>query len=182
MGKDWNLGFSEKEKLSTKLMREFEFDENLLKNHVEEIRSELATSNLFRYGYSQSHKLEDRILLKLPDFESKFIERYLRDQPDGFAGNLDPTSQRDIVSLFVHYVQFTCYNKAELQEILTYRDKTKYGYKGVEVMTGNDSRCQKCSKIRSTKYSWKELDKVPKIPFFPSCICWYSPIIEQRDF
>lgn len=174
MGKDWSLGFSEKEMNSTKLLREFDFNENLLNNNVEEIRSELATANLFRYGYSQSYKLEERILQKFPDFESKFIENYLEKEPDGFAGNLDPTNQRDIVSLFVHYIQFTCYNKAELQEILTYRDKTKYGFIGVEVMTANDSRCRKCSTINSTKYSWKEIDKVPKIPFFPSCICLYS--------
>ena len=179
MGKDWSLGFSEKEIISTKLLREFDLNENLLNNNVEEIRSELATANLFRYGYSQSYKLEERILQKFPDFESKFIENYLENEPDGFAGNLDPTNQLHIISLFVHYIQFTCYNKAELQEILTYRDKTKYGYKGVEVMTANDSRCRNCSKINSTKYSWKELDKVPKIPFFPSCTCLYSPIIES---
>lgn len=178
-GKDWSQGFSENEMNTTKLLREFNFSEGLLKNGIEEIRTELATYNLFRSNYFGSYKIEERIIRKFPDFESRKIKEYLEDNPDGLASGFDPTDQKDIVKLFVHYIQFTCHNEAQLQEFLTYRNKIKYGYKGVEVNTGDNSRCQKCSKTGSKKYSWNKVNEVPKIPYFPGCICWYSPIIEN---
>ena len=69
-GKDWSLGFSEIDKVASKLLREFNFDQTLLKTGVEEIRTELATYNLFRFNYFGNFRVEDRILKKCPNFES----------------------------------------------------------------------------------------------------------------
>ncbi|MEB2786011.1 SAP domain-containing protein [Algoriphagus persicinus] len=177
-GKDWSQGFSENEMNTTKLLREFNFSEDILNNGVEEIRSELATYNLLRFNYFGNFKIEDRIIQKFPDFESKQIKEYLEDQPDGLAGGFDPTNQKDIVKLFIHYIQFTCHNEAQLQEILSYRNKPRSGYKGVEVLS-NRQDCLKCSKIGSKKYTWKEIHEIPKIPFYPGCTCNYLSIIES---
>jgi len=178
-GKDWSQGFSENEMKTTKLLREFNFSEGLLNNGIEEIRSELATYNLFKSNYFGNFKIEDRIIQKFPDFESRYIKEYLEDQPDGLAGGFNPTNQKDIVKLFVHYIQFTCYNKTELEQLLTFRDKPFYGYKGVEVISNDTNRCQRCREIGSKKYSWREFSKIPKIPFYPGCICIYLPITES---
>lgn len=179
LGKDWSLGFSKIDMQVSKLLREFHLDETLLNHGIEEIRSELATYNLFRFNYLGKYKVEDRILKKFPNFESKYIKDYLENEPDGLASNFDSNNQKDVLFLFVHYIQFTCHNEANLQEICSYRDKTKYGYKGIELVVSDRSDCAKCSQIGSKKYSWKEIDKIPKIPFYPGCICWYSHIIES---
>lgn len=177
-GKDWSLGFSEKEMKVTKFLRDFNFKEGLLNKGIEEIRSELATYNLFRFNYFGNFKIEDRILHKLPDFESKYIKEYLEYEPDGLAGGFDPENQKEVVKLFVHYIHFTCHNEAELLEILTYQDKIKNGYKGVEILN-NRTDCKLCTKIGSQKFTWRAIEKVPNIPFYPGCTCMYLSIHES---
>ncbi|MEB2786892.1 SAP domain-containing protein [Algoriphagus persicinus] len=177
-GKDWSLGFSEIDMRASKLLREFNFDQALLKTGIEEIRAELATYNLFRFNYFGDFRVEDRILKKFPDFESRYIKEYIENNPDGLASSFDANDQKDIIKLFVHYVHFTCFNEANLQDILSYRDKVKYGYKGVELATGDRLDCAKCRQIGLKKYSWNEIHRIPKIPFYPGCICYYSNLVE----
>jgi len=173
MGNDYSEGFHPHEINVVKhlissnyLTQSMELDELVNKK----LRAILATYCLFNnYPIKTKDHFFARIFEMLPNFECKEITDFMSRGPTGIFWGYSKDDRTDIIEIFIHTILCEADNSVRLNDVKT---MDRRYWKGIEILAG-DSRCNICNG-KSSRYKWDEIEKIPKLPKYPGCICMYS--------
>lgn len=104
----------------------------------------------------------------LKNIDLNEIYSIIRSNSEGFNFG----EKEDFLNALIHFEYQYFWNQAKLEEILNFKkSRPDSKFQGVQILNLG-CKCQE--EFQEEKYTWDELDRLPKLPRFPRCTCIYN--------
>jgi len=173
LGWDYKDGIGEKNLFAVKHIMNSNFltdSMNLSKEKNLVLRGIIATHLILEVQGISSEAIEEKILSILPDLDCPLIREYFAKRGQGRWSHFDYEDFSDRAFLFYHMVWQEAYST---YDFLRHTTNSEMENRTGIMVIGGDIKCSIC-KGEQTYFTWDKLERVPKLPLYPGCICWYS--------
>lgn len=178
MGTDWSRGFSSRDKEAAIKLRQGNLDLCKLElnyTELESVKTWLSTYSLFSSNYFRKFNIEKYILEIAPEFSCSEIISYLETKPKDSFPLWDKYDKKDEIEFFARHYYFKTLSEINLKELLKSDNPMakRLNIDGIAIYGGREN-CHLCEKGTLEVYKWNEINKIPKLPKYPGCSCFYG--------